>query len=149
MIGLFTGVVDFTPISALAGGVLIGAAAALLWLGLGRIAGISGMVHALVGRETGSAWRGWFLAGLIVSAAVFSLIWPEHVSVRAGFPAVWLVIAGVLVGIGTRMGNGCTSGHGVCGIGRGSRRSLTATAVFMLAGILTAVLTRHVLGIGS
>lgn len=147
MNGLFTDVVNFTPTTALAGGLLIGTAAAVLLAGIGRIAGISGMLHGLFGAESGWSWRVSFLLGLIGGAGIYVLMWPDDISARSGFPTVLLIFAGLLVSAGTRLGSGCTSGHGVCGIGRLSTRSLVATAVFMFTGVVAAVFLRHVLGI--
>lgn len=147
MNGLFTSVVNFTPTTALLGGLLIGAAAVVLLAGIGRIAGISGALHGLFGAETGSGWRVFFLLGLVGGAGIYVLIWPDDISARSGFPAVLLIVAGLLVGVGTRLGSGCTSGHGVCGIGRLSTRSIVATAVFMFTGVLAAIFLRHVLGV--
>lgn len=138
---------SFTPWTALAGGALIGAAAAMLVLVNGRIAGISGIVGGLLRPGPGDkAWRIAFVGGLIVAAVAYSIVAaPPELTIDAGYPA--LVTAGVLVGIGTRYGSGCTSGHGVCGISRRSPRSLVATAVFMVAGFVTVYVTRHLLGI--
>lgn len=147
MNGLFTQVVNFTPMTALAGGLLIGIAAVVLLAGIGRIAGISGALHGLFGAEAGSGWRASFLLGLVGGAGVYVLIWPDDISARSGFPTALLIVAGLLVGAGTRLGSGCTSGHGVCGIGRLSTRSLVATAVFMITGVLAAIFLRHALGI--
>jgi len=136
--------VNFTPQAALAGGVLIGLAAAAFVLFNGRIAGISGILGGLLRVEHGDAgWRVAFLAGLIGAPVVYGLFatLPE-VTIDAG--AGTLAAAGVLVGIGTRYGAGCTSGHGVCGISRMSPRSLVATAAFMAAGFVTVYLVRHV-----
>ncbi|MYN08770.1 YeeE/YedE family protein [Pseudoduganella aquatica] len=136
----------FTPYAALAGGALIGAAAAMLLLLNGRIAGISGIVGGLLapaGRGE-LAWRLAFVAGIVAAPMAYS--WfaslPE-VHIDAGYGA--LVIAGLLVGIGTRYGSGCTSGHGVCGLSRLSLRSAVATGIFMAAGFITVFLARHVL----
>ena len=136
---------QFTPYPAAAGGVLIGAAAALLWVALGRIAGISGILDGLAGPPAGEhGWRFAFLAGLagapLLSAAVLGA--PE-VLVAAG-PAR-LAVAGLLVGFGTRLGAGCTSGHGVRGIARLSPRSVAATGVFMATAAATVFLSRHVM----
>ena len=133
----------FTPWSALAGGLLIGLAAAVFILFNGRIAGISGILGGLLRPARGDAgWRVAFLAGLIAAPLVYGLV--------AALPAATvdatdgtLVVAGLLVGVGTRYGAGCTSGHGVCGIARGSPRSFVATAAFMLAGFATVYLVRH------
>ena len=136
----------FTPWASLAGGVLIGLAAALLLLGSGRIAGISGILGGLLRPARGDvAWRVAFLGGLFLAP----LAW---LTLRAMPPAqidhspALLAAAGLLVGLGTRFGAGCTSGHGVCGIARLSPRSLTATACFMAAGIVTVYVMRHLLG---
>jgi len=139
-------VTDFTPVSALLGGALIGlSATALLWLN-GRIAGISGIAFGAMengGRER--AWRLAFLAGLLAGAALwFRLrLFVPPVSVR--FPPGPPVAPGLLVGIGTRLGSGCTSGHGICGLARFSRRSLVAVAVFMAVAMITTTILRHVL----
>ncbi len=137
----------FTPFSATLGGILIGLSESLLLWTNGRIAGISGIVADAVGpAATDSAWRWLFLLGLLTgTAAWFSLVDPGF-SVRSGNP--WLLLpAGFLVGVGTRMGSGCTSGHGVCGIGRLSPRSLIATLIFMGFGVLTVFVVRHLLQI--
>ena len=137
--------VNFTPQAALAGGLLIGLAAAAFILFNGRIAGISGILGGLLRPVRGDVgWRMAFLAGLLVAPLLYGMVaaLPE-VTVDAG--AGTLVAAGLLVGVGTRYGAGCTSGHGVCGISRGSPRSLVATAAFMFAGFVTVYLVRHVL----
>jgi uncharacterized membrane protein YedE/YeeE len=125
---------------------LIGLAAAGLLLGMGRIAGVSGIAAGLVTPERADwAWRACFVAGLAVGGLVMSLVIPGAFgSVGRSLPA--LVGSGVLVGIGTRLGNGCTSGHGVCGLGQGSPRSLVATVTFMLTGAVAAFAVNHVLG---
>jgi uncharacterized membrane protein YedE/YeeE len=132
---------------ALLGGVLIGCACALLLLTHGRTAGISNVMGGLlVRRQPGdTSWRVGFLSALVLGGALFVRVWPERFS-TLGMPR-WpvLIIAGLLVGIGTRIGNGCTSGHGVCGMGRGSPRSIAATLMFMVTGILAVLLTRHAL----
>jgi len=137
----------FTPLSALLGGALIGLAATILWLGLGRIAGISGIVAGLVSRTAGdSAWRLAFLAGLLVVGVAASSLWPATVASSSLRGPVAMLVAGVVDGFGARLGNGCTAGHGVCGLSRGSPRSLAATLTFMATGILTASLVRVVFG---
>ncbi|SFL88950.1 YeeE/YedE family protein [Rugamonas rubra] len=135
----------FTPWSALLGGALIGVAAALLILFNGRIAGISGILGGLLRPLRGDiGWRAAFIGGLLAAPVVYSLFATlPPVSVAAGDGA--LVLAGLLVGVGTRYGSGCTSGHGVCGLSRLSWRSLAATAVFMGAGFATVFVTRHLL----
>ena len=134
-----------TWMSALAGGVLIGGAATLLlWL-TGRIAGISGILGGVIMPRSGEvAWRLAFLLGLIGAGAAWLWWVPGAYAPRQGFPPLLLVIAGVLVGFGTRMGNGCTSGHGVCGLGRLSPRSLAAVLTFMVTAIATTYVVRHV-----
>ncbi len=136
----------FTPWSALAGGAIIGFAAAMFALVNGRVAGISGIVGGLL-RPTlpDAAWRVAFIAGLVVAPIVYLLFARlPSITIDAGYPT--LVVAGVLVGVGTRYGAGCTSGHGVCGLSRASPRSLVATLVFMAAGFATVFVARHVIG---
>jgi hypothetical protein len=133
----------FTPWASFAGGVLIGAAAAMLLLLNGRIAGISGIVGGLLApRRADIAWRIAFVAGLLAAPALWLLAAPAlSPRIEAGFGT--LVLAGLLVGAGTGYGSGCTSGHGVCGLSRLSPRSIVATAAFMLAGFVTVFLIRH------
>ncbi|WP_215409001.1 YeeE/YedE family protein [Janthinobacterium sp. JC611] len=134
---------NFTPWASLAGGMLIGLAAALLILFNGRIAGISGILGGLLRPRSGDlGWRIAFLAGLIGTPLLYQL-WQAlpPVQIDAGTPA--LIVAGLLVGVGVRYGAGCTSGHGVCGLSRLSPRSLAATMAFMAAGFLTVYLLRH------
>lgn len=133
----------FTPWASLAGGVLIGLAAAMLVLLNGRVAGISGIVGGLFTPRRGEiAWRLAFVAGLFSAPIAFAVFAANPVPrIDAGFGM--LVAAGLLVGIGTSYGSGCTSGHGVCGLSRLSPRSLVATAAFMLAGVVTVYLLRH------
>ena len=137
---------NFTPWSSLVGGILIGLATAMFLLFNGRIAGISGIVGGLLRPAKGDvAWRIAFVLGLISAPVVYSLVTPlPQVRVEAG--STLLVVAGLLVGIGTRYGSGCTSGHGVCGLSRRSPRSLIATAAFMLAGFATVFVVRHLVG---
>lgn len=137
----------FTPWSALAGGLLIGLAAALLWLLNGRIAGISGIVGGLMQGAPGAekSWRLAFVAGLLLAPWLYRAgIGLPPIHIQAGTPM--LIGAGLLVGYGTRLGSGCTSGHGVCGLSRFSPRSVAATAVFMAAGFATVFVVRHLLG---
>ena len=139
----------FTPWSALAGGLLIGLAAALLILLDGRVLGVSGIVGGLLRPRAGDrAWRLAFLAGLLAAPALWSLVAAPVVPRIAAGPAL-LVLAGLLVGWGTRHGSGCTSGHGVCGISRLSPRSLVATLAFMASGFATVFVLRHMLIGGS
>jgi uncharacterized membrane protein YedE/YeeE len=136
----------FTPWSALGGGALIGLAAALFALLNGRIAGISGIVGPLLRPRAGDvAWRFAFVAGL-VGAGVLALVVGTLAAPRIDASPALLIVAGLLVGVGTRYGAGCTSGHGVCGLSRLSPRSLVATLVFMGAGFATVFVVRHMLG---
>lgn len=137
---------DFTPFSGLLGGLLIGLAVATLLLLNGRIGGISGIVGGLLASRTPEVgWRAAFVVGIIAGAFLYMAATGDTdvVSVRATLPAV--IVGGLLVGFGTRLGSGCTSGHGLCGLARFSRRSAVATAVFFGVAILTVFLTRHVL----
>ncbi|MBV7575135.1 YeeE/YedE family protein [Pseudomonas sp. PDM32] len=136
----------FTPLSALIGGLLIGTAATLFVLFNGRIAGISGIVGGLLRPLAGDvAWRIAFVLGLLMAPLLYRLNAPlPTLQIDAGYPL--LIVAGILVGIGTRYGAGCTSGHGVCGLSRLSPRSGVATAVFMSAGFVTVFVVRHLLG---
>ena len=136
----------FTPWTSLAGGLLIGLAVALFLLFNGRIAGISGIVGGLLKPARGDiAWRVAFIAGLVIAPLVYALAAPlPQVHVEANYPV--LLIAGLLVGIGTRYGSGCTSGHGICGMSRRSPRSVIATAAFMFAGFVTVYVARHLIG---
>jgi uncharacterized membrane protein YedE/YeeE len=137
----------FTPVSALVGGVLIGAASALLLIVNGRIAGISGILGGLLQPQRGElGWRLAFLAGLLSAPLLFVVVGGTLPRVSINASVGLLVVAGLFVGFGTRLGAGCTSGHGVCGIGRASPRSIAATAVFMMTAILTVFLMRHVIG---
>ena len=131
-----------TVLAALGGGALIGASASLLLLAHGRIAGVSGVLGMLLrGGTPDRDWRLGFLVGLVASGVVAALAFPSAVTASpVALPLV--AAAGLLVGFGTRLGNGCTSGHGVCGISRLSRRSLVATVTFMLAGALTVIVVR-------
>ncbi|MCS3904006.1 putative membrane protein YedE/YeeE [Methylohalomonas lacus] len=137
---------EFTPLSAVAGGLLIGLAATALLLFNGRIAGISGLFHGLLHRDR-QPWQILFLAGLVVGAGSFHHLFGSDIPQRADFPLVALLGAGFLVGLGTRLGSGCTSGHGVCGIGRRSARSVVATAIFMVTAVLATAVSRHWLGL--
>ncbi len=135
----------FTPWPALAGGALIGIAAGMFVLLNGRIAGISGIIGGLLKPARGDvAWRMAFIGGLIVAPLVYALMAALPApQIDAGYGA--LIAAGLLVGVGTRYGSGCTSGHGVCGLSRLSPRSLVATAVFMAAGFVTVFVIRHLI----
>jgi len=135
---------NFTPVSALAGGVLIGLASVWLLAANGRIAGVSGILHGLFAQPPGDRlWRAAFIAGLIAAG----FVWQWFAPPIENLPRHWasMALAGALVGFGTRMGGGCTSGHGVCGLGRFSLRSLVAVMVFMAAGMAATFVMRHAL----
>ncbi len=138
---------DFTPIPALLGGGLIGLAASLFLWSHGKVAGISGLYGGLFRKGTSDrSTRLSFVIGLLLAGLVVRLVWPSAFA-SSWTPSLALaLVAGAVVGFGTQMGNGCTSGHGVCGISRLSVRSLVATATFMATGFLTVFLARHVLG---
>jgi uncharacterized membrane protein YedE/YeeE len=137
----------FTPVSAVLGGAMIGASASLLLLLTGRIAGISGILGGLLARPSReTAWRAAFVAGLVLAPFAYAGLGGRlpPVTVGASFPL--LILAGLLVGFGARLGGGCTSGHAVCGLGRGSPRSLAATGTFMAVAVLTVLVARHLAG---
>lgn len=142
----------FSPWSALAGGALIGLAAALLLLANGRIAGVSGILGGLLRLdENETPWQSAFISGLLFAPALWAVLAPGGLHLPDFTPesgAGWsaLIVGGLLVGIGTRLANGCTSGHGVCGLARLSVRSLAAVLVFMAFGFLTVFVVRHVVG---
>lgn len=140
--------ISFTPVQSLIGGLLIGFSTLLMILWLGKVAGISGIVGQSWSAPAGDrAWRLAFVAGLVLSPLLYALARPlPVVDIQASTP--WLVVAGMLVGFGSRLGSGCTSGHGVCGLSRLSLRSLVATVTFMLVAILVVWLWRHVWVIG-
>jgi uncharacterized membrane protein YedE/YeeE len=138
---------NFTPLSAAIGGALIGLAAVLLMLFNGRIAGISGIVDGLVNPRTDDRlWRAAFVAGLIAAPLAAALAGHAVAMPQMPGSVVIIAVAGLLVGFGTRLGSGCTSGHGICGIARLSPRSIAATLVFMVAAIAVVAVTRHVIG---
>lgn len=137
----------FTPIASLLGGLLIGLALALVLAVQGRVVGVSGIYGALLAPQPGDrAWRIAFCAGLLASGALAAHFAPQRVDVTGAPGLAGLIAAGLLVGFGTRLGNGCTSGHGVCGIARLSPRSLAATATFMGFGAAAVYVVRHLLG---
>lgn len=137
----------FTPVSALVGGLLIGTSAAMFLVLSGRIAGISGILGGLLAPSRRDAgWRVAFLAGLVLAPFAYRFAGGALPPINLEAPIGIVVMAGLLVGFGSRLGAGCTSGHGVCGVGRASPRSLAATGVFMATAIATVYLTRHVLG---
>jgi uncharacterized protein len=138
---------SFTPWSALIGGSLIGIASALMLRLNGRIAGVSGIVGGLLRPARGdAAWRAAFIVGLVLGALAFSALGGnvDHIVIEADYAL--LVVGGLLVGFGTRLGGGCTSGHGVCGLSRLSPRAFAATALFMTSAAVTVYLVRHVVG---
>lgn len=141
---------NFTPISALAGGALIGISATLLLWFNGRIAGVSGIMNGLLyAPKADRLWRLLFLAGLVLGAVLFDWLVPGFNVPRQNYPLWLLVAGGFLVGFGARMANGCISGHGICGLANLSVRSLMATVTFMAAGMVTVFIVRHVLGLAS
>jgi len=135
----------FTPIS-LVGGLILGVATVILLLGIGRIAGISGIASSLLKPKRVEMWQVLFIAGLVLSPLLYSVFRPlPDIEVTTSLPL--LIAAGLLVGFGTRLGSGCTSGHGICGNARLSPRSMVATATFMAFGIITVFIGRQVLGL--
>ncbi|MBC3872703.1 YeeE/YedE family protein [Undibacterium flavidum] len=140
---------QFTPYTAIVGGLLIGFASVLLFAGIGRIAGVTGILAGAFNglfqtKKYDSWWRLVFLLGMLISPLLYSVFAPlPEINIQADWPA--LLVAGLIVGFGTRLGSGCTSGHGVCGISRLSPRSIIATLAFMGAGFLTTYLIRHVI----
>lgn len=142
-------IINFTPYSALLGGALIGLSAAVLLLFKGRIAGISGIAGGVILPEKGDIpWRILFLVGLVVGGVLYQLfgISPGVESIQPVTGKVGLILAGLLVGIGSALGTGCTSGHGICGLARRSFRSLVATLTFMLTAMITVFIVRHLVG---
>ena len=132
---------QFTPISALIGGTLIGLSACILLLFSGRIAGVTGIVKRVWPPHEGDvAWRALFAVGLLIGAGAYVAVSGEGASSRAAISPLWLIAGGLLVGFGTSMGNGCTSGHGVCGLSRLSPRSIVATGSFIASGMVTVAL---------
>jgi uncharacterized protein len=139
-------VTEFTPVASLVGGLLIGLAAALLMATQGRVAGVSGALGGLLTHKVGEqGWRAAFVGGLLAGGLLCAL-WMPGQFVQATTSPTALIAAGLLVGVGTRLGNGCTSGHGVCGLARGSGRSLAAVLMFMATGAATVFITRHIIG---
>lgn len=139
---------NFTPVASLVGGLMIGLSAALLMFTDGKIAGISGIAGGLLGPAAKGdvSWRFAFLIGLIVAGAVGTLINPSLLAVTVERSTGVVILAGLLVGVGTRVGNGCTSGHGVCGLSRLSGRSLVATLTFITTAGVTVYVSQHLLG---
>ena len=138
---------DFTPISALLGGALIGLSAVLLMAFNGRIAGMTGILSGLLPPVSSDwAWRAAFLSGAIVAPALLTALSDYDVGFVSPVPMPWIVISGLIVGVGVYFASGCTSGHGVCGMARLSPRSITATVTFMVAAVATVFTIRHLLG---
>lgn len=144
-------IAEFNWLTALVGGILIGISSTIMLAWNGRITGISGMVHMLVTPKTGDInWRWIFLAGMLGGGAIYEYLFAPAVSLfnttpAFGFAPVAMILGGLIVGFGTRMGGGCTSGHGVCGLGRLSPRSLVAVITFLSTGIITVYIVRHLL----
>jgi uncharacterized membrane protein YedE/YeeE len=128
---------DFQPIHGVVGGVLIALSLAVMLVSTGRIAGLSGIVGGLL-VDRDRAWRAWFIVGMLVIGVAFRLARPETFDVGARVSLPLVALAGLLVGLGTRLSNGCTSGHGLCGFSRRSRRSIIATMTFFTVGVATA-----------
>lgn len=137
--------VHFTPLASLIGGAVIGLTAGLMILLAGRVAGIAGIIGGLFNGASDKSWRLFFIAGLLISPMIWTLFAPLPALQMVTSP-LGLIIAGLLVGIGTRYANGCTSGHGVCGLSRFSLRSLVAVVSFMGTGFLTVFIVKHLLG---
>jgi uncharacterized membrane protein YedE/YeeE len=140
---------NFTPYSSLAGGILLGISASILMYLNGRIAGISGIVGGILSNSSAAekAWRAAFVVGVIGGASVYAYFFPVSIEPREHVTTALLIVGGLIVGFGTAMGGGCTSGHGVCGISRFSLRSITATMVFLVAGIATVYIVNQVIGV--
>lgn len=139
---------NFTPLASLVGGLLIGISSSLLYLGQGRIAGIMGIFNGLLGKiNVDTLWRLFFVFGLILGGTTILFVSPTKTAINFSHPLPLFLIGGLLVGFGTRMGNGCTSGHGICGLGRRSPRSLVAVISFMLTGGITVFVLRMLGGI--
>lgn len=137
-------------LTALLGGLLIGASASLAWSGAGQVAGISGLVGRVVRAPASSAFAVWFLGALLLTSAIIGVTFGHALTPSLAPRSLGLLaVAGLLVGYGTQLGNGCTSGHGVCGLSRASLRSLVAVLTFMLVAAATVFVTRHVLGASS
>ncbi len=132
------------------GGALIGLSASILLLTHGKVAGVSGMLGGLLdAKTTDRSYRAWFLAGLLLMGLVLRFVRPSYLAPQATSSLGLTAAAGLIVGFGTSLGNGCTSGHGVCGISRLSIRSILATVTFILTGVVTVFLANHVLGGGQ
>jgi uncharacterized membrane protein YedE/YeeE len=140
-------IAEFNWITGLVGGILIGLSATVLLAFNGRIAGISGMVNNAITFKSSETWRWLFLAGMLGGAALYEYVLAAQPTPKGQFVPWAMLIGGFVVGFGTRMGNGCTSGHGVCGLGRRSPRSVVAVLTFMATAVLTVFIIRQVLGL--
>ena len=140
---------ELTFTTPLLGGLLIGTSAAIFLLATGRIAGISGIVWGAISNKTSGLWRWIFLAGLVLGTLLYHEISGTPAPAPASHSPLLITLAGLAVGFGVHLGSGCTSGHGVCGLGRLSKRSLVATLSFMAAGIITVYILRHVYGVAG
>jgi uncharacterized membrane protein YedE/YeeE len=136
----------FAYTTPLIGGLLIGATSVAMLYLLGRITGVAGIIWAAISAQPDNAWRWLFIVGLVVGAPLYHLLSAVPYPVPSALPWWQALIGGLLVGFGVRLGSGCTSGHGVCGLGRLSLRSLFATVTFMLTGVITVFIIRHLLG---
>jgi hypothetical protein len=133
---------DFTPVQALVGGALIATSLAIMLITTGRIAGLSGIFAGFIaGRRGDWAWRAWFIAGMLIVGIGFAIVRPQTFDHDARIPLWAVALSGAVVGLGTRASNGCTSGHGLCGMSRLSKRSIIATCVFFAFGVATATLS--------
>ncbi len=138
---------NFTPVSSLIGGIIIGLAASLLLLLNGRICGISGIFGGLLHFKKGETlWRFSFVAGLLCGGVLLLWFHPQSMSINIPYSGSTVMLSGLLVGIGTRMGSGCTSGHGICGVSRLAPRSLVATVVFLVCGVMAAIVVNQFMG---
>lgn len=143
---------NFTLIPSLSGGIIIGLSASLLMLFNGRIAGISGITKGLITKEHSNNekyWRLFFLIGLLMGGFIISITMPSMTAKSSKLHPIQMIISGLLVGIGTSLSNGCTSGHGICGLARKSTRSIVSVIIFMLSGFFTVYILFHVLGLGG
>ncbi|MTJ29172.1 YeeE/YedE family protein [Aphanizomenon sp. UHCC 0183] len=136
---------EFNWINGLIGGILIGISATILLAFNGRIAGISGMVNGAISFNKNDAWRWLFLLGMLAGGAIYEFVLSPQPTPTSKFAPLTMIIGGLIVGFGTRMGSGCTSGHGVCGLGRLSMRSLIAVLTFLSSAFLTVFIVRHLL----
>jgi uncharacterized protein len=136
---------DFNWFTALLGGILIGSSASVLLLFNGRIAGISGMINSAITFTKEEVWRWIFILGMLLGGVLYEYVLAPQPTPKSTFAPLAMIFGGLLVGFGTRMGSGCTSGHGVCGLGRLSVRSLVAVLIFLITAIFTVFIVRHVL----